>query len=400
MSSGRAKLTIAYVGELPPHPGGSAVAISEILPRLARMGHRIHAIAPIAEGAQAGGERFADAHPDLAVQRYVIPAFAPSPGEGIPAANRKRDGEVVGAILARMLEREPLDAIIVGRESYLWTVPDLTGRIEVPKLLVVHGGIVGGLAHGRWPQADAEALLERCRKAEAIVVVAHHLADTVTSLGLPAPDVIPNGVDLERFRPGPRSQALAGTLGIAMDAIVISHVSNMKSVKRPLDMVEAARIVASRLPDAVFLVVGSGDMHDAMVEKCRQYGLADRFRFAGWVEHAHLPDYHRLADLMLLPSEGEGLALAGLETMACGRVLVASDIPGSRELFVDGESGIAFPAADTDALADRILTVGTDAALRNRIGAAARTRVTASSIVDVALAYEARLQKLAAAHRR
>jgi glycosyltransferase involved in cell wall biosynthesis len=400
MSSDRAKLTIAYVGELPPHPGGSAVAISEILPRLARMGHRIHAIAPIAEGAQAGGERFADAHPDLAVQRYVVPGFAPSPGEGIPAANRKRDGEVVGGILARILEREPLDAIMIGRESYLWTVPELIDRIDVPKLLIVHGGIIDALGRGQWPKADAEALLERCRKAEAIVVVARHLAKIVTSLGLPAPDVIANGVDLDRFSPGPRPEALARRLDIDMDAVVVSHVSNMKSVKRPLDIVEAARLVASRLPHAVFLVVGNGGVHDAMVEKCRQYGLADRFRFAGWTDHADVPDFHRLADMMILPSDSEGLALAGLETMACGRVLVASDIPGSRELFVDGESGIAFPAADTDALADRIVTVATDATLRYRIGAAARTRVTASSIEDVVRAYEARLQSLAAAHRR
>jgi len=75
---------------------------------------------------------------------------------------------------------------------------------------------------------------------------------------------------------------------------------------------------------------------------------------------------------VLLPSEREGLALVCLETQACGRVILASDIPGSREAIVDRETGVLFPMGDVSALAAETVRLIEDRALRDTIAERAR----------------------------
>ena len=72
-----------------------------------------------------------------------------------------------------------------------------------------------------------------------------------------------------------------------------------------------------------------------------------RVRFAGWIDYARMPDYINLGDIVVMPSESEGLARVYLEAQACARVLVASDIPPAREVVTEGETGLLFPRSVT-----------------------------------------------------
>ena len=81
-----------------------------------------------------------------------------------------------------------------------------------------------------------------------------------------------------------------------------------------------------------------------------------------------------LADFTVLASTSEGMSTTSVESMACGRPVVASAIPGSRELITDGVDGLLFPVGDTEAFAARILDA-TEPRLRGRMGAAARRKV-------------------------
>jgi glycosyltransferase involved in cell wall biosynthesis len=95
----------------------------------------------------------------------------------------------------------------------------------------------------------------------------------------------------------------------------------------------------------------------------------------GWVEHDSVPEYINLADVVLMPSETEAAALVYLETQACARLLIASDIPGAREIVRDNETALLFAMGDIDDLAANLLLAAADPGLRERIGRAARESV-------------------------
>jgi glycosyltransferase involved in cell wall biosynthesis len=143
-------------------------------------------------------------------------------------------------------------------------------------------------------------------------------------------------------------------------------------------------------------VVGDGVCRQELEEACEREGVAHRFRFVGWVAHGRVADYLRLADIVALPSEYENQSLVALETQACGRVLLASDVPGSREIVEDGRTGLLFRAGDAADLAAKTLGAAADPALRARIGRAARARVEAHALDRIARQHERLLVELVA----
>lgn len=109
----------------------------------------------------------------------------------------------------------------------------------------------------------------------------------------------------------------------------------------------------------------------------------------------HVPRYINLADIVVLPLFGEGLARVYLETQACGRVLIASDTAPAREVVDDGVTGLLFPVGAVDALAERCIRAAQDAGLRARIGSAARERVRRHRIAAAVTRYLRALEAVA-----
>jgi glycosyltransferase involved in cell wall biosynthesis len=125
-----------------------------------------------------------------------------------------------------------------------------------------------------------------------------------------------------------------------------------------------------------------------MEECCRGRRIFDSFRYVGWVEHERVPDYLSLADIVVMPSEDEALALAYLEAQACGRALVASDIAGAREVIQHGQTGLLFRVGDIDDMTTAMLSALEDASLRAAIGRRARESVKAHDLGATLVAYE------------
>jgi glycosyltransferase involved in cell wall biosynthesis len=131
-----------------------------------------------------------------------------------------------------------------------------------------------------------------------------------------------------------------------------------------------------------------------METRVEELGLAERFRFAGWVERIESPRYINAMDMVVMPSEMEARSLVYLETQACGRVLIASDIAAAREVIEDGVTGLLFPMGSPEALAAKILEASADPELRERIGANARMQAEACSMKSWLDAYETALAGL------
>jgi glycosyltransferase involved in cell wall biosynthesis len=151
------------------------------------------------------------------------------------------------------------------------------------------GSTTIGILNGSRPAPLADRLLERFNQIDVAVTFARHMQRTLGRLGLPTVKVIPNPVDLERFRPMTGRPALRRELEIGDDAIVVAHVSNLKWLKRPLDIVNAAEITSREDDRLVFLVVGDGPLRTELQEVCRERGLAARFGFQGWVDYERVP---------------------------------------------------------------------------------------------------------------
>ena len=118
-------------------------------------------------------------------------------------------------------------------------------------------------------------------------------------------------------------------------------------------------------------------------------------KFVGWVPHDNMPEYIRLADIVIMPSEAEGLARVYLETQACGRLLLASDIPAAHEISNQGATAMLFRTGDIDDLTTKTLLAASNPDLRVAIGHWARQNVVRHHRLEEAVAsYEATLQNL------
>ncbi|MGH2991958.1 MAG: glycosyltransferase [Solirubrobacterales bacterium] len=387
-------LRVVYVGTLPPHQGGSALTSFQLLEGLAGLGHRIEAIAPITEDALRSGDPLAGGDHGIEVARFELPYLDISPDTPPSGDYRRLEGKEIERLVTAAIARDRPDVLFIGRESFAEHAAPLVQMHSLPSVLRLAGATTMGILNGSYPVPLADRLLERFHQVDVAVTPARHMQRTLGQLGLPAVKVIPNPVDLERFRPTPGAPDLRRELDIGDDAVVVAHVSNLKTLKRPLDIVNAAEIASREDDRLVFLVVGDGPCRLELQQACWERGLAARFRFPGWVDYESVPGFISCADIVVMPSAGEAQARVYLEAQSSERTLIASDIPAAREVIEDGETGLLFGAGDVSHLADRVLVAARDPELRARIGRQARRRVARHSLPRVVSAYSELLASL------
>jgi glycosyltransferase involved in cell wall biosynthesis len=387
-------LNVLYAGTLPPHPCGAAIACSRVLAGLAAQGNHVRAVAPITASVLRAGDSFARSCPAVDVRRFLVPHFHPTSPLATDGYRRIERTESLALVRALLAEQRP--DVIVGRESFAWDLPGLSAENDIPCVVLAHGGTTFRLLDRGEPAAAARELLEQLRAATRIVAPADHLVARLRGLGLENVTRIPNAVDLESFRPERRDPALARRFAIGERDVVVAHLSNLVAIKRPLDVVESAARALGRRQELVYVVVGDGPYRGEMEKLCVERGIARSVRFVGWLDYERVPDYLRLADLVLVTSETEGQSLVGLEAQACGRTLIASDIPAAREVVTDGRTGLLFATGDVDDLTTKTLLAADDPSLRRSIGRAARRQVKRHSYQDAVSAYAELITEIAA----
>lgn len=386
-------LDLVYVGTLPPYPGGSGFSGLQLLTGLARSGHAVRALAPVTPETLEYTRRFDAAHGELDITRFVVPYFDVAPPIPPLAEYRALERQRIQHALPALIRTRTPQLILIGRESFAWDVPEIARAHDIPAVLMVRGGSrTARLLGGEWPTALAMGFLAECRKVQRLVTVGRHLETGFRGLGLDKIETIPNAVDLSQFAPRPKSERLQREMGIAPPCVVAMHVANLREWKRSGDLVESARATLQAEPRLAYVIVGDGPSRAAMEQACRDLGIADRFHYAGWVEYDRIPDFINMADVVIMPSQSEGLARVYVETQACGRVLIASDIPAAREVIVHGETGLLFRLADVADLTAKTVLAARDPALRARIGQKARERAIAFSLDAAVARYEAVLE--------
>lgn len=161
----------------------------------------------------------------------------------------------------------------------------------------------------------------------------------------------------------------------------VGFVGRLEPVKGPDIFIDAARFVASRIPDVRFLLIGDGSLRARLEEKARAWGLESRVFFMGWQED--VSGYLDELDILVMPSRNEGVGRSALEEQAAGVPVVASRVGGIPEVVRDNETGILFSPGDPAACAEAIIGLLSDSTKRRRLGAAGRSWVRKMFSQDV-----------------
>lgn len=200
------------------------------------------------------------------------------------------------------------------------------------------------------------------RHASHVTTICAGLKLDIVARGIPDDRVtiIPNAVDVDAFEFAlPQDLALKAKLGLA-DRTVVGFIGSFYAYEG-LDLLLAALAqVTTRVPDARVLFVGGGPQEATLKSLAGRLGIADKVVFAGRVPHDQVQRYYGIVDVLAYPRKSMRLTelvtpLKPLEAMAQGRLLVASDVGGHKELIRDGETGILFRAGDAASLADAIV---------------------------------------------
>jgi PEP-CTERM/exosortase A-associated glycosyltransferase len=200
------------------------------------------------------------------------------------------------------------------------------------------------------------------RRADHVTTICEGLRRDIVARGIPQRKVtvIPNAVNVDAFAPsGTPDAAVKRALGLA-DATVIGFIGSFYAYEGLDLLIEALPAIVAKAPDVRLLLVGGGPQEHALKEQAQRLGLTGRIVFAGRVSHGDVQRYYELVDILAYPRRSMRLTelvtpLKPLEAMAQGRVLVASDVGGHRELIQDGETGTLFQAGSARALADAVV---------------------------------------------
>ena len=185
--------------------------------------------------------------------------------------------------------------------------------------------------------------------------------------------VVPNGIETNRFREPGDPWKVRKSLGIPAHAPVIGSVGRLCEVKRYDVLLRAFVFVKSRVPAAHLLLVGDGPLQGSLHGLADSLGLGDCVHFAGYQTNPEV--YLQLMNVFALTSRSEGMPLALLEAWAVGLPVVASRVGGLPDLIDEGVTGLMFSPDDERCLASILCKLLTNETLARAMGAAGNRQV-------------------------
>jgi phosphatidylinositol alpha-mannosyltransferase len=329
-------------------PGGVQVHVRELAVCLRSRGHEVLVLAP--------GERAALDHWVRVVGRPVrVPyhgtvapiCFSWSSWRRVRGSIRRFSPEVVHA-------HEPM-----------------TPSTSMLAVLAGHGPVVATfhsfLDRSRLLELAAPALRPVWRRIDARIAVSGAAASFLARAFPGEVEIVPNGVAVERFaEPHPAAEGLPAGRRLLW-------VNRLDPQKGFPVMVRAFQRLSAEFADLSLVVAGDGRDRGAL--RLLPPEQARRVLMLGTVPHDRLPAYHAGADVFASPALGqESFGMVLVEAMAAGVPVVATDIPGYRDVVRHGVDGLLVPPNDPNSLARAIASVLREPALADRLAAAGRAR--------------------------
>ncbi len=295
---------------------------------------------------------------------------APSPASTLPGLREKQQVDATARRLMALAQRLRPD-ILHAHSPVLDALPALrVGRLlDIPVVYEVRAFWEdAAVDHGTHKEWGVRYRLTRAletyalKRADHVTTICEGLRKDIVARGIPdaGVTVIPNAVDIDKFPlGGPADPALLARLGLT-GATIIGFIGSFYAYEGLDLLIDALPRILAKMPDARLLLVGGGPQDEALRARAAAAGLTDKVVFTGRVPHAEVNRYYDLVDILAYPRHSMRLTelvtpLKPLEAMAQGRLLVASDVGGHRELISHGENGVLFRAGSADALADAVV---------------------------------------------
>lgn len=242
-----------------------------------------------------------------------------------------------------------------------WAHPDgevglrAAQQLGVPSVVKIGGSDVLLITKS---DARRSKVLRVLKESDAVVTVSDGLRDRVINMGI-APErvtTIYQGVDCDLFHCGDK-QAAREFLDLPQDRKLLLWVGRMVDVKGLDVLIAAVDQLRQRVPEALLLLVGDGELRDRVLNDVRARQLESHVRWVGAKPQQQLPDWYRAADLFCLSSWSEGLPNVLREALSCGLPFVSTDVGSVREI-ADAHGGQPFaelvPIGDSAAMAQAI----------------------------------------------
>jgi len=338
------------------HPGGVILHIAYLERYFTRMGHEVKVIAPASRAIPDFGDRF-------------IPIGRPRPIPSSGSIARVTVSLWLAPKIRAVLEQEKFD-IIHFHEPLMpmlcTSVLRLSRTANVGTFHASHGKPGYNFARpiGKW-------ILRRWfRNLDGKIAVSKPAVEYARENFPGYYNIIPNGVDVEHFSPD-----VSPIEEFDDDKLNILFVSRLEKRKGLNYLLQAFKQVKKEVPNSRLIVVGPGTRLRRRYEKyVARTGLKDVV-FVGLVSYDDLPRYYKTADVFCAPAIGsESFGIILLEAMALGKPIVASSIEGYASVISHGVDGLLVPPADRDQLAQALIALLNDKALRQEMGAKGRIK--------------------------
>jgi len=329
-------------------PGGVQVHVRQLAAELRERGHGVMVVAPGSRASSDDGVRIVGRPARVPYGGTVAPiSFSPGSWRRIRSAMHSFDPDVIHV-------HEPLTpstSMLAVLAASAPVVATFHAYLERSRLMEVAGPVLRRVS----------------RRIDAAIAVSDAAASFVRRVVHVPLEIVPNGVDVRAFaHPGPPIEGLPA----GRKVLWVNRLDPQKGFEV---MVRAFETLASELEDVRLLVAGDGRDRGA-VHSVPQ-GVRSRILRLGSVSHAELPRYHAAADVFASPAVGqESFGIVLVEAMAAGVPVVATDIPGYREVVRDGVDGLLVPPNDATALANAIRRVLSEPDLASALASAGRSR--------------------------
>ncbi len=361
-------MKIAFLSEkYTPDIGGLAISAERLTRLLTSAGHTVSVFAP-SLNLPAAQTRTLSSN-GVSVTRF--------------GARKRVDDTLVDwfELLVEQDRRERFDVIHAYFLPQAGFVAAYAGKyLEVPSVVSARGN---DLERALFDPSRAAHILYTLQHADAVSTNASGLAKKAQALipGLKV-TVIPNGVDTDAFKPVPRNEPLAHSLGLmkkgqrGTSRRVIGFAGELREKKGLRPLLSACAEVSKIRPVSLLIVGDIRPGEDGQVfEEFKLSHPDTRLPVTGFVPHSDLPAYYALMDVFVHPSLRDGLPNAMLEAMASEKPVVATPVGGIPDALTDCKNGRLVRSSDSIELASAIDELLTDADQRTRLGQAARQTI-------------------------
>jgi len=342
-----------------PDIGGLAISTGRMGHLLASAGHSVRVFAPTSN--LPASEKRTLLHSGVSVTRF--------------GAHKRVDDTLVDwfELIVEEHKREPFDLLHAYFLPQAGFVATYAGKyLNIPSVVSIRGNDIERAA---FDPPKFSHVIYALQNASAVTTNASELAKKAKAFIERDVILIPNGIDVDLFKPMPKNKMLMGTLGLD-NLPVIGFVGELREKKGLKTLLSGYAQVNKKRP-AVLLIIGevrAGEDKQAFDEFVSA-NPNTKVIVTGYISHSNLPAYYSLMDIFVHPSLRDGMPNAVLEAMACEKVVIATPVGGATDVIEDGKNGVLINVNDAEALAESILQLLSQPEKRRAISKSAREAV-------------------------